>query len=55
MLGMQKNSKVKGFVLEITSTIKNNESISFKVTKINEQENIKINTSEFKSLGFQNK
>ena len=52
MLGMQKNSKVKGFVLEITSTIKNNESISFKVTKINENESIKINTSDYKSLGF---
>lgn len=52
MLGMRKEGSVKGFVLEIISTTNNNESISFKVTKINENENIKINTSEFKSLGF---
>ncbi len=51
MLGMNGNSIVEGFVLEIDMK-SNNDYANMKAVKYNRNKNVSINTKEYKSMGF---
>lgn len=51
MLGMREGGIIEGFVLEIDMKSKN-ESGNMKAIKFNKNKSVKINTNEYKSMGF---
>ncbi|MFY7670571.1 hypothetical protein ACOSP6_05740 [Tenacibaculum sp. MEBiC06402] len=50
LLGMTKNSKIKGFVLELDYESNSGEKAMVKVTKIEKDKNVKINSANYKSM-----